>query len=308
MNIGIQLNNAADKATQKTTSDLYVNHSKQYGKSGNPSVGATMGADSFTGLPNIESYNNYSKAGVFGNKAAVKQAAHTVSADVSETGSILDRFCLSDIPKWDGQPCLVQQLPVSWENVPLRGMSPFSKSEIRELLRALADKFVNTTCEREKDSIHSRVRTLGFWYISHGAPENRKAQFEQAMRKITRDAGRGGGTDFEFNTPKKLMDYLFKREDSDQEANRLRNGMMSCREYALPGGGTISGNWFGTRSGMTFHVNYPDGSGMRINVMNGGGFGRVGQIQFGSERELQLNREFLNYWDTARGRPPRWDD
>ena len=300
MNIGIPLNNASDKAAQKTTSDLYVNHSKQYGKSGNPPVGAAMGADSFTGLPNIESYNNYSKAGVFCNIAAVKQAAHTVPADVSETGSILDRFNLSDIPRWNWDLWPSPIAPPAWQQIPHRGMTTLSKSEIRELVRALADEFTSTTSERERQRISDQVRILSRWYASHGAPKNRKAQFEQAMRKTTRNAG--GRTDFELSTPKKLMDYLFN-SDGRGEENRMRNGMMAEREYPLPGGGTISGHPFGSDAGISFTANFPDQSFMRIHVFNDGGFGSVGTVDMGSERENQLIRELFEYWFRAIGSP-----
>jgi hypothetical protein len=238
--------------------------------------------DRFDSTPEIEHYNNYSKNGVLMSAAS----AEAVNDSVYDT--LISN--LNAIPESWGV-WHTDSFPPNWNDIPHKGMTALSKDEIKNLMRALAEKFNNTTNEFERARIGRQAATMKTYYVSHGSPDNRQELFEQAMRTINKHAG-SGRMDFNHTDQKTLLDYLMARE-----AYSTGKGMKEGVPYPIAGGGTVTfAAVVGSNSGARFEVEHNGQPAMSITISP------KSSVNFmANSEEMQLNDEINAFWFRAIG-------
>jgi hypothetical protein len=254
--------------------------------------------DTFSSTPEIEHYNNYSKAGVLFISIDAEQTSQSETTSVTEAYSLVENFNLNSIPEsWSTWH--MDSLSPDWSKVPHKGMTALSKDEIKELMHDLTDEFNNSTSKLEKQKIGNQVRTLQTWYISHGSPEDRKAVFERAMKTIRRHAGENiDKFDYNHTDRKTLLDYLMKRDAYSYGSGKgSENGMKLEKPYPMDGGGTVTAvSVVGMMEGIRFEVNYQGHKVMDITT------GSKPSVHFeGTALEAELQNEINAFWFRAIG-------
>jgi hypothetical protein len=293
MIIGKTAHNHSDKSIQQESQNEAIVHAKPVNRQNADSVGVQIVyADSLGSTQNIEHYNNYSKDGVLNDIIDSKLEPQSVSPAAPESESTEPQFDLRAIPETREVGWLTQSLRPNWSLIPHRGMTTLSKGEIKEHIKALGEKFRNTSCENERGRLQNQARTLKMYYLSHGSPDIsfRKNLLEQAMRTIRRHTGGGDGGEENSTIPRTLLDYLLKHEGK---------GMVFDKPYPMDGGGTVTAvATVGPNSGVAFEVHY---QGQHLISLTVGVPPSVSFIQ--TQQEIELHEEISAIWFRAIGNP-----